>query len=263
MSTGGVAISRNFEHPWPATWRRCCDSSRPRIYQSAGRQIACEIHVPLLFQYRGEVIPVVCIAGSALWLRIPCQRVKIDIGSFHRIANGKKIPIRSNGTALINPVTTRRARHIGLNELLLAAQQQEKEVATTACRDEDQIIFGAPRPIRLGREMFSSPQPSQQLQTNSFIHRVSPIFDWIILLLALGLSGIVRRFSRLDLALVAFAFSAAYCLLAIAIVSRWFLWLPGVLPLGAVWLLAMLCLFSRAAKGGSDLPAVSPPPPSL
>jgi hypothetical protein len=77
------------------------------------------------------------------------------------------------------------------------------------------------------------------------------------------LSGIVRRFSRVDLVLVAFAFSAAYCLLAIAIVSRWFLWLPGVLPLGAVWLLAMLCLFSPRSKKGSDLPNVSPPPPSL
>ena len=227
-------------------------------------EIADDIHVPLLFQYRGEVIPSFALQAALLWLRIPLSEVKIDIGSFIELPAGKKIPIRSNGTALINPITTRRARHISLNELLLAAQQQEKRAATKARSEEmkDQIILARTPANPLGpRDVFAATIAT--LETNSFIHRVSPIFDWVILLLAIGLSGIVRRFSRVDLVLVAFAFSAAYCLLAIAIVSRWFLWLPGVLPLGAVWLLVMLCLFSPRSKKGSDLPTVSPPPPSL
>jgi hypothetical protein len=227
-------------------------------------EIADDIHVPLLFQYRGEVIPSFALQAALLWLRIPLSEVKIDIGSFIELPTGKKIPIRSNGTALINPITTRRARHISLNELLLAAQQQEKRTATTARSEEmkDQIILARTPANPLGpRDVFAATVAT--LQTNSFIHRINPIFDWIILLLALGLSGIVRRFSRVDFMLIAFAFSAAYCLLAIAIVSRWFLWLPGVLPLGAVWLLAMLCLFSPRSKEDPDLPAVSSPPPSL
>ncbi|HJX24798.1 MAG TPA: hypothetical protein VJ252_01475 [Chthoniobacterales bacterium] len=227
-------------------------------------EIADEIHVPLLFQYRGEVVPSFALQAALLWLRVPLSEVKIDIGSFIELPTGKKIPIRSNGTALINPITTRRARHISLNELLLAAQQQEKGTAPAARSEEmkDQIILARTPANPLGpRDVFAATIAT--LETNSFIHRVSRTFDWIILLLALGLSGIVRRFSRVDLVLVAFAFSAAYCLLAIAILSRWFLWLPGVLPLGAVWLLAMLCLFSPRRKEDPDLPAVSPPPPSL
>jgi hypothetical protein len=70
------------------------------------------------------------------------------------------------------------------------------------------------------------------------------------------LSGTVRRFSRIDLVLVAFAFSAGYCLLAIGLVSRWAIWLPGVLPLGATWLLAAFCLFSPRSKNDPDLPTV-------
>jgi hypothetical protein len=227
-------------------------------------EVAHDIHVPLLFQYRGEVIPSFALQTALLWQRISLSEVKIELGSFIELPTGKKIPVRSDGTALINPVTTRRARHISLNELLLAAQQQEKGTATTARSEKlkDQIILARTPADPLGpRDVFAATIAT--LQTNSFIYRVSPTFDWIVLLLAIGLSSIVRRFSRVDLVLVAFAFSAAYCLLAIAIVSRWFLWLPGVLPLGAVWLLVALCLFSPRSKDDPDLPAVSPPPPSL
>ena len=227
-------------------------------------EVADDIHVPLLFQYRGEVVPSFALQTVLLWLRVSLSEVKIDLGSFIELPSGKKIPIRSDGTTLINPATTRRARHIGLNELLLAAQQQEKGTAKTARPEElkDQIVLARTPSNPLGpRDVFAATVAT--LQTNSFIHRVSPIFDWIILLLALIFSVVVRRFSRVDLVLVAFAFSAAYCLLAIAIVSRWSLWLPGVLPLGAVWLLAGLCLFSPRRKDDPDLPAVAPPPPSL
>jgi len=221
-------------------------------------EVADDIHVPLLFQYRGEVIPSFALQTVLLWQRISLSEVKIGLGSFIELPNGKKIPISSDGTALINPVTTKRARHLSLNELLLAAQQQEKGTTKAARPEElkDQIVLARTPANPLGpRDVFAATIAT--LQTNSFLHRVSPIFDWIVLLLAIGLSGIVRRFSRVDLVLFAFAFSAAYCLLSIAIVSRWFLWLPGVLPLGAVWLLAILCLFSSRSKENPDLPPSS------
>src|ERR1035441_6049998 len=122
-------------------------------------EIADDIHVPLLFQYRGEVIPSFALQAALLWLRIPLSEVKIDIGSFIELPTGKKIPIRSNGTALINPITTRRARHISLNELLLAAQQQEKRAATKARSEEmkDQIILARTPAHPLGpRDVFNA-----------------------------------------------------------------------------------------------------------
>ena len=82
--------------------------------------------MPLLFQYRGEVIPSFALQAALLWLRVPLTEVKIDIGSFIELPNGKRIPIRSDGTAVINPNMTRRAHHMSLNELLLAAQQHER-----------------------------------------------------------------------------------------------------------------------------------------
>jgi len=227
-------------------------------------EIEADIHVPLLFQYRGEVIPSFALQAALLWMRIPLSNVKIDIGSFIELPNGKKIPIRSDGTAFVNPSMTRRAHHMSLNELLLAAQQHDSGAATTAQLPQlkDQILLARTPNNPLGpRDVFAATIAS--IQTNSFVHRIHWIFECVVLLLVAGFSGTARKFSRLDLVLVAFAISAAYCLLAITIISHWNLWLPGVLPLGAVWLLAIFCLFSPRSKDDPDLPSVAPPPPSL
>ncbi len=227
-------------------------------------EIEADIHVPLLFQYRGEVIPSFALQAALLWMRVPLGDVKIDIGSFIELPNGKRIPIRSDGSAFLNPSMTRRANHMSLNELLLAAQQHDSGAATTArlAQLKDQILLArTPDNSLVPREVFAATIAS--IQTNSFVRRIHWIFECVVLLLVAGFSGTVRKFSRIDLVLVAFAFSAAYCLLAITIVSRWNLWLPGVLPLGAVWLLAIFCLFSPRSKNDPDLPSVAPPPPSL
>ena len=70
------------------------------------------------------------------------------------------------------------------------------------------------------------------IQTNAYVRRISWIFDCVILLLAAVVIGTLRHISRVDLVLGAIAFTAAYCLIALAVVSRWLIWLPGVLPLG-------------------------------
>ena len=100
------------------------------------------------------------------------------------------------------------------------------------------------------------------VQANAFVHRAHWIFDVLFVIALASVSGIARRFSRIDLVLVAIAVSAGYALVAIVLVSRWSVWLPGVLPLGSVWLLALLCLFAPRAKEDPDLPSIAPPPPS-
>jgi hypothetical protein len=225
--------------------------------------VADRTHVPLLFEYRGEVIPSFALQAAMLWMRVTPAEVKIDIGSHIYLPNGKKIPIRSDGTALINPNAAKRARLLNLNELLLAAQQHEKQIPSRenfeSIRDE----------IVLARTI-NDPQPSPgmwaatiaTIQSNSFVHRASWAFDCVFILALIVLSGIVRRFSRIDIVLVAIAITAAYCLLALALVSRWFIWLPGVLPLSAIWLVAAFCLFAPRHKDDPDLPSIAPSPPS-
>jgi len=227
------------------------------------QEVSDEIYVPLLFQYRGEVIPSFALQATLLWMRLTPAEVKIDIGSYIFLPQGRKIPIRADGTLLINPGAAEQARHITLNELLLGAQQHEKKTATTAHLEDirDQIVLArTPNDQRLRPDIFAAAIAT--IQANSFMHRVSWIFDCVFILVLATFSGIARRFSRIDLVLIAIALTAAYCLIAIGILSRWFIWLPGVLPLGAIWLLALFCLFAPRRKDDPDLPAIAPSPPS-
>ena len=223
-------------------------------------EVANDLHVPLLFQYRGEVIPSFPLQAALLWWRISPAEVKIDIGSFIFLPNGRRIPIRSDGTVLINPNTTRRARHLSANELLLAAQQHEKKMPTTARVEDlrDQIVLARTPGDVHASDVFAATIAS--IQSDSFVRRVTWIFDCAFIFVLAAISGIIRRFSRVDLILAAIAITAAYCLIALGILSRWSIWLPGVLPLGAVWLIALFCLFAPRRKDDPDLPAVAPPP---
>ena len=221
---------------------------------------ADDLHVPLLFQYRGEVIPSFALQAALLWMRLTPGEVKIDIGTAITLPNGTKIPIRSDGTLLINPRIVQRARHVTLNELMLAAQQHESGAAT-AIRLEDirtQLVLA--RPETNAPDLFAAAIGA--IQTNSFVRRVSWIFDCVMVVIAAALSGALRRFSRIDLVIGAIAFSAAYGLIALAIISRFSIWIPAWLPLGATWIAVLFAILLPKPKGSARTVAIAAPPPA-
>jgi hypothetical protein len=209
-------------------------------------EIADRIHVPLLFRYRGEVIPSFSLQAILLWLRVTPAEVAIDLGSHISLPQGRKIPIRADGTLLISPNAGKKARHITLNELALATQQHDasKKTSTEFDSMRDQIVLArTPANPLSPPDVFAATLAT--IQTNAYVHRVSWIFDCVILLIAAAVVGKLRAIPRVDLVLGAIAFTAAYCLIALAVVSRWLIWLPGVLPLGAVWLLVLSSVATR------------------
>jgi CHASE2 domain len=225
------------------------------------KEASDDIHVPLLFQYRGEVIPSFSLQALLLWMRVTPSEVKIDIGSYIYLPQGKKIPIGADGSLLVNPITLKGARHLKLNELLLGAQQHENKAAGGNQFEDirDHIVLA--RGSATDNEGFDAAIAT--VQANAFVHRIHWMFDVVFIIALATVSGIARRFSRIDLVLAAIAVSAGYAMLAIVLISRWYILLPGVLPLGAMWLLALLCLFAPRAKDDPDLPAIAPSPPSL
>jgi hypothetical protein len=208
------------------------------------------VRVPLLFEYRGEVIPSFALQAALLWMRVAPAEVKIDIGSSISLPNGIKIPVRSDGTALINPNLVKRARHTSLDQLFIAAQQHEKQATTTSHLEDmqDQIVLARSEADSAASADFLAATIAT-IQTNSFVRRVGWIFDCGFILILAATVGLARKLSRIDLMLVAIGLSATYCLVALAILSRWFVWLPGVLPLGSIWLVALSCLFAPRHGG--------------
>jgi hypothetical protein len=222
-------------------------------------------HVPLLFQYRGDVIPSFSLQALMLWLRVTPAEVKIELGSQILLPQGRRIPIRADGTVLVDPKAARKARRMTLNELLLAAQTRGENGVTTAHLENihDQIVLA-----RTPANPFSPPDvfaaTIATIQSNHYVRRVSWIFDCAVILAVTALAGMLQRVSKDILFLGAIALTAAYCLAALTIISRWGVWIPGYLPLGAIWLIVLLNLFPRQKKAARedapDRSSVTPTP---
>ena len=243
-------------------------SEEMRLIATAGftnlpDEISDAVHVPLLFRYRGEVIPSFAFEAILLWLRVTPAEVSIDLDSHISLPNGRRIPIRSDGTLLISPNASRKARHIALSDLLVAAQQRDagekKESEFDSLRDQ-LVLARTPQNPLSPPDVFAATIAT--IQSSAYVRRISPIFDCIILLLAAAVVGKLRDISRVDLVLGAIAFTAAYCLAALAIVSRWLIWLPGCLPLGAVWLLVVVAVvIPHRYRVRREVIAMPPPVP--
>ncbi|HET9419237.1 MAG TPA: hypothetical protein VFO30_07845 [Chthoniobacterales bacterium] len=225
-------------------------------------EVADGIHVPLLFQYRGEVIPSFALEAVLLWLHVSQEEVTIDIGDAIQLPQGRRIPIESDGTVVINPNAANLARRRTSNELLLAAQQREQGKPLTE-RDNlsNQVLLARAASGGSGtRDALAAAIAT--MQTNLFPRRVSWIFDCVSLALIGAFSGALRKIARVDLILIAIAFTAGYCLFALGILSHSSIWLPGVLPLGALWVSILVCLVSRKPKPLAKTAAVIAPPPA-
>lgn len=226
-------------------------------------EIADGIHVPLLFRYRGEVIPSFALEAILLWLRVTSAEVTIDLGSHISLPQGRKIPIRADGTVLISPNAGKRARRITLDELALATQQHDAGQKTSSEFDSmrDQIVLArTPANPLSPPDVFAATLAT--IQTNAYVHRVSWVFDCVFLMIAAAVVGALRHISRVDLVLGAIAFTAAYCLIALAVISHWLIWLPGVLPLGAVWLLVLISIVTPR-RYRAQWPTATTIPPSV
>lgn len=204
-----------------------------------------DLHVPLLLRHRGEVIPAFALQAILLWLRITPSEVKIDTTSHILLPGGRKIPIRPDGTMLINLNAAKGARRLTINELLLAAQQRGRgETTTTQLENLHNYIVLARTPANPLAPPNIFAAAIATIQNHSYLRRISRIFDCIMLLLATTLAGFLGKLSKGNIVLGAIAFSAAYCLIALGLLSRFLIWLPGYLPLGAAWLIVLMSLFS-------------------
>ena len=221
---------------------------------------ADDLHVPLLFQYRGEVIPAFALQVIMLWLRVTPDEVKIDVGSSIQLPNGLNIPVRPDGSLLVSPRMTQRARRITIDELLLAAQQHESGAISGIRLEDVQAQLVLARTVTNAPDLLAAAIAS--IQAKTFVRRVSWVFDCAIVMVIAALSGWLRRFSRVDLIIGAIAFSAAYCLIALGIISAWSIWLPAWLPLGSAWISILFAICLPKSKGSADTLTVAAPPPA-
>src|SRR5256884_2996992 len=201
--------------------------------------------IPLLFNYRGEVIPAFALQAFLTWARIPMSEVQIEVGSHIALPGGRKIPIDWDGTLIVNPNSSKRGHRFTLNELLLLAQQRQKNSVLESLH-QDLILARTPSNLLAPADVFAATIAT--LQSNRFVRRVSVLFDCAVVLFIALLASRAVRASRIDLVLGLIAFTAAYCLIAFTVMAGYTIWVPGLIPLGQAWLVGLLAFLWRRPK---------------
>ncbi|CAN5408812.1 hypothetical protein BH20VER3_BH20VER3_01910 [soil metagenome] len=190
------------------------------------------IRVPMLFEYRGAIVPSFPLQAIMLWLRVTPAEVKVELGSRIVLPNGWEIPIHRDGTCTINPVAQGSVRRLSLNELLLAAQEHEKHRPPSRNLQDlkDHIVL-----LRLVGDPLQPPSvfatAIATIQTNAYPRPAPRSVGWGIVAAAGVLSCFLWMISRTNLFLGAVMFAAGYLLFALGMLAAHRLWLPTFLPL--------------------------------
>lgn len=226
-------------------------------------EVSSDVRVPLLFMYRGEVIPSFPLQAILLWLRATPAEVKIELGSHIALPDGRKIPIASDGSMLIHPNAAKNARRLSLNELLVLTQQHEagKPMPPEFAELHNNLVLArVPANPLSPPDVFAATIAS--IQGNAYPRRVPKWFDAALLFAAVGSIGFLRRLETGDLVLCGIAYTAAYCLIALSVITVWEIWLPGCIPIGAVWLVIAIVLILRRSHHSAGGASSAVPPPS-
>jgi hypothetical protein len=207
------------------------------------------IQVPMLLQYRGEIVPSFPLQAVLLWLKCLPNDVKIELGAQIDLPNGWKIPIRPDGTVTINPAAAESVRRLTLNQLLLAAQEREGHRAPTIdlANLKDQIVL-----FRIADDPLQPPNifaaAIATIQGNVYVRPAPAIYEWVMILALAILGGCLWMISKGNFLLGAIAVSAGYCLLLLGMLSEHRLWLPAFLPCLLFAFLLLVRLFGPRSK---------------
>jgi CHASE2 domain-containing protein len=206
------------------------------------------MRVPMLFEYRGEIVPSLPLQAIMLWLRITPAEVKVQLGSRIILPNGWQIPIHRDGTLTINPLAQESVRRLTLNELLLAAQEHEQHRPPSINVDnlKDQIVLlrAADDPLQ-PPNVFSTAIAT--IQNSAYVRAAPRALGWVIILAAGLLSGFLWMISRSTLVLGAIVFGAGYGMFTLGLLGRDRVALPTFLPLALLGFLLLVRLTSPAS----------------
>lgn len=221
---------------------------------------------PLLFRHRGQVVPAFTLQAVMLWAKLTPDDVRVVLGSHVDLGDKLRVPIDAQGHVRIDFAA--RLQRFGFDELLLANEQLQAKnppvVDVTKMRGNIVLLSRtdtAARTLPLAARRNGSPgevfaAAIATIQSKSFIQRAPIWAEALVLLGAMLASYRVPRFTRRRTMTVGFVFLTVYALLAMAVFNRWLVWLPGVMPLGAVAFFVLFRIATPDAAGKPKKPVI-------
>ena len=208
--------------------------------------------IPLVFRYRGQVVPSFVLQAAMLWLGVTPEEVVVAPGSSIRLGKSIRIPVDARGEMFVDfaiPIT-----RFPMGDLLLSAEQSQakqktvvpvtgmKNSLTLLARTDEKsrtLRFSTGTPGSLG-ELFASAIAT--IQNHAFIRHIPVYGELLIIVGAMILAWLCARRSKLGSTVLCLAAFSAYMLVSLGTFPVMLLALPLVMPAG---LIAFIALFRQ------------------
>lgn len=200
--------------------------------------------VPLLFRHHGQVVPAFPLQAMMMWARLTPDEVNVVLGSHIDLGRKRRVPIDSRGRMRVDFATPRGM--LSFDDMLFAAEQAAagSPPVVDLSRLKSRVVLlsrvdAKAKTIPLAANRNGSPgelfaAAIATMQNQSFIQR-APLWAEAAVIVVVALLGyFVPRWKRFGAVAAGFVFLSGYVLISMAVFNRWLIWLPGVLPAGAV-----------------------------
>jgi CHASE2 domain len=200
--------------------------------------------VPLLFRHHGQVVPSFTLQAVMLWSRLTPDEISVELGSHINLGRKNRIPIDARGRMRVD-FGTRRGDLTFENLLFLKAKVEAGDANITELkRMKGRVVLisrvdSKARTIPLAAQRTGSPgelfaAAIATIQNRSYIHRAPIWAEVLITALIAFIAWFIPSRTRFVTLAIAFVTLAVYVMLSMAVFNHWLIWLPGVLPTGAV-----------------------------
>jgi len=215
--------------------------------------------IPLLFRYRGELVPSFVLQSMMLWLKLAPEQISVVTGSHIALGDKISVPIDRTGSMWVDfqsPVT-----RFGCDELLLAVEL--KRAGQQVDIPLDKIAGSITLLARTDASSQVLPWPGNRkgssgellataiatIQNKAFIHRIPMAIDCLLLALAVALGWFMSRQSKASATVVCVTALTVYLLGGLMIFESTRLALPLFMPAG---LLAFAWFFRLCAPASQE-----------
>ena len=208
--------------------------------------------VPLVFRYRGQVVPSFVLQAAMLWSGVTADEVVVRPGREIELGKVVRIPVDARGTMAVDfavPIT-----RFTMGDLLLSAEQAQAKQKTAAPVQQLQRSLAllartdaGSRTLQFANERLGSQgeliaSSIATIQTREFIRRVPWYVEFFILLDAIVLAWFCTRMRKFNAVIACVVVFCAYMLMALGFFTGTMIALPLVLPAGLVSFIAVFLL---------------------
>lgn len=212
--------------------------------------------VPLVFNYRGEIVPSLTLQILIQWYKITSDDVVVEPGLRIKLGTKGEIPIDGAGRMAID--YSAGFTRFGDDDLLLAVTERQQNITKKASSANLDAMTGGvtilartDKDVRTLLTPFGDRKSSGELtalavataMSNAYAHRVTHIFDFAVIAAMMALAANFHRVTKRKFALLSFAGLLVYCIGSMAIYTVYLAWLPFVLPVGLLLLVNFFSLF--------------------